>query len=38
MATQNKWRWLGFIGVLLGGIGALASVFIRQRKHRQRIY
>lgn len=38
MARPQKWKWLGLIGILLGGIGALASVFAKQRKLRQRIY
>ena len=38
MARQAKWKWIGFIGVLLGGLGALGSVFIRRRKARQKIF
>jgi len=38
MAGPRKWKWLGLIGILLGGMGALTSVFIRQRRLLQRIY
>jgi uncharacterized membrane protein YsdA (DUF1294 family) len=37
MARPEKWKWLWLIGVLLGGLGALTSVFIKQHKLRQRI-
>ncbi len=38
MAKSQTWKRLGLIGALLGGLGALVSTFIRQRKRRQRIY
>ena len=38
MVRQQRWKWFGLIGILVGGMGALASVLVRQRKHRQRIF
>ncbi len=38
MVRQRSWKWLGLIGILVGGMGALASVLVRQRRHRQQIY
>jgi hypothetical protein len=38
MVKGRKWRLFGLAGLLLGGMAFLTSLFIRQRKLRQRIY
>jgi len=38
MVKGRKWRFFGLAGLLLGGMAVLTSLFIRQRKYRQRIY
>jgi len=38
MLKGRKWKMFGLAGILLGGMAVLTSLFIRQRKYRQRIY
>jgi hypothetical protein len=38
MAKRRKWTLFGLAGLLLGGMAVLTSLFVRQRRYRQRIY
>jgi len=38
MIKGRKWTLFGLVGLLLGGMAVLTSLFVRQRKYRQRIY